>query len=224
MAEADVDRPRALRKKPQSVAAASEKLVERTNALSASDFFARFAPFTPLSTLLDGHQGLERIQGDAANVPAQWLEQCLRLIEQTSAVDYQKSEIQWSPSKKRKEMKLPDMKYIILAQQHERLAGFISFMITYEDGFEVLYVYEIHFTVEWRGNGLGQRMINIVEGIAQAVGVAKVMLTVFKANPAVSWYAKLGYQEDDFSPGPRRLRNGTVKEPSIIILSKTMKG
>jgi len=66
--------------------------------------------------------------------------------------------------------------------------------------------------------------MKVVEGIATNVGVAKVMLTVFKSNNrAVEWYTQLGYHEDEFSPRPRKLRNGTVKEPSYIILSKPIK-
>jgi len=122
-------------------------------------------------------------------------------------------------------MKLPDMKYIILVEDEGQLAGFSSFMITYEDGYEVLYIYEIHFKVPWQGKGLGKRLMNMAEGIGRNVGVSKVMLTVFKANAAaVGWYARLGYREDEFSPGPRRLRNGTVKEATYIILSKSLKG
>ena len=40
---------------------------------------------------------------------------------------------------------------------------------------------------------------------------------------AVDWYSRLGYVEDEFSPGPRKFRNGTAKEPSYFILSKGLK-
>jgi len=66
-------------------------------------------------------------------------------------------------------------------------------------------------------------VMDVVEGIGRNVGVSKVMLTVFKANAAaVGWYARLGYREDEFSPAARRLRNGTVKEPTYLILSKSL--
>ena len=121
-------------------------------------------------------------------------------------------------------MKLPDLRYVVLLENQHAVAGFISFMITYEDGHEVLYVYEIHFQPRLQGKGLGKLLMNYVEAIGQKVGVDKVMLTVFRANQrAVDWYSRLGYVEDEFSPGPRRLRNGTVKEPSYFILSKRLK-
>ncbi|EHY52246.1 N alpha-acetyl-transferase [Exophiala dermatitidis] len=196
--------------------------VEAANALSASDFFETYDKHTALS--LDTNAELQICKGDASHIPAPLFEQCLKLIELTSAQDYRNSEMKWSVSSKRKEMKLPDMRYIILVEKTtSQLAGFISFMITYEDGYEVVYIYEIHFTPEWQGRGLGRELMKTVEDIGQRVGVSKAMLTVFKANSrAVRWYHDLGYREDDFSPGPRVLRNGTVKEPSYIILSKQL--
>ena len=50
------------------------------------------------------------------------------------------------------------------------------------------------------------------------------MLTVFKASTrAIKMYTSLEYTEDEFSPGPKRLRNGRVREPSYVILSKNLK-
>ncbi|KIW94596.1 uncharacterized protein Z519_04572 [Cladophialophora bantiana CBS 173.52] len=226
MADPQHQERRSLRSRLQGRAIAERKLVETVNALSAPDFFAKYAPPELMTELGNCHSELElsSLQADAANVPSGWLEACLKLIEETSAQDYQNSEIKWSTSKKRKEMKLPDMKYIILFHGTSHLVGFISFMITYEDGYEVLYVYEIHFTPEWQGKGIGKKLMKIVEVIGQNVGITKIMLTAFRANRrAVGWYTQLSYEEDDFSPGPRKLRNGTVKEPSHIILSKQVK-
>lgn len=60
--------------------------------------------------------------------------------------------------------------------------------------------------------------------IAQAIpSTAKVMLTVFTRNEhAVSFYAKLGYEKDEFSPPPCILRNGTKVEAEYVILSKAI--
>ncbi|KAK5263553.1 N alpha-acetyl-transferase, partial [Exophiala xenobiotica] len=174
-----------------------------------SDFFASFDTSEGISTVLKLHPRLGSLQVAASDISPGYLEACLRLIETTSGEDYKHSEIKWSPSKKRKEMKLPDMKYILLTDQ-DRVIGFISFMVTYEDGNEVVYIYEIHFSPDWQGKGLGRKLMDVVEVIGRNVGVTKVMLTVFKANErAVQWYTRLGYAEDEFSPRPRKLRNGT---------------
>jgi ribosomal protein S18 acetylase RimI-like enzyme len=192
--------------------------------LSCQEFFQKYEPHESRVKLLSSDPRLDSVMvDDAASLSDPRREICLSLIEQTSALDYENSGSGWSVSKKRKEMKLPDMKYITLLGEGT-IAGFMSFMVTYEDGYEVLYIYEIHLFPQWQGRGLGKQLMDIAEAIARNVGLAKVMLTVFRANRrAIDWYTKLGYQEDDFSPGPRKLRNGTVKQPSHIILSKQSK-
>lgn len=217
------------RSKRQAKAVAQEKLVESTNSLTCADFFQKFASedvhlplhFKNASNASVVNRGYE----DASTISNQVLEACLNLIEQTSADDYRNSETGWSRAKKKKEMKLPDMKYIYFKDElSKHVAGFVSFMITYEDGYEVVYVYEIHLAAEWQAQGLGKSLMMAVESIGKNVGIEKIMLTVFKANRrAVEWYRKLGYVEDEFSPEPRNLRNGTVKEPTYIILSKRLK-
>ena len=125
-------------------------------------------------------------------------------------------------------MTLPDMRYIVLTTlddaEHVNVVGFISFMITYEDGHEVIYCYEIHLTRPWQGKGVGKLLMRVIEDVGQKVGVEKAMLTVFKSNQnALRMYETLGYVEDEYSPQPRVLRNGTIKEPSYVILSKPLR-
>ncbi|KAL4941159.1 acyl-CoA N-acyltransferase [Aspergillus oleicola] len=199
----------------------------------------------------------------AATIPTAVLDLCFELIEETSSAAYKNSSMGWSASEKRKEMKLPDMKYMILwrrgevdldayayantdaagvlknntdglgneLQRHrshptliEEFAGFLEFMVTYEDGYEVLYCYEIHLTPEAQGQGLGEELITCFERIGQAIGLEKAMLTVFKANKrAIKFYERVGYEEDENSPRPRKLRNGTVKEADYLIMSKNLR-
>lgn len=207
---------------------------------------------TTRSTLLDIYS--------AATIPALDLEACLDLVELTSGEAYAASSGGWSRPKKRKEMRLPDMKYLIVrgeggsaATQSPRrdaadaparaskatpaadewedigfeavsgaekvqggVLGFLSFMVTYEDGKEVIYCYEIHLSSEARGKGIGRLLIGRMEEIGRAVGLEKAMLTVFKSNTvARGFYEKGGYGVDESSPQPRRLRNGTIKEVDI---------
>ncbi|KAL4998797.1 acyl-CoA N-acyltransferase [Aspergillus recurvatus] len=177
----------------------------------------------------------------AATIPATELASCFRLLELTSSNAYKKSSMGWSPSEKRKEMKLPDMKYMILrrsaadgdrdtegdssrSKSTGRFAGFLEFMVTYEDGYEVLYCYEIHLTPEVQGQGLGEELIERFERIGRRIGLEKAMLTVFKSNSrAIKFYTRVGYAEDEYSPRPRKLRNGTVKEADYLIMSKSLR-
>jgi ribosomal protein S18 acetylase RimI-like enzyme len=200
----------------------------------------------------------------AATISAADLEACLDLVEQTSSEAYIASSVGWSRTKKRKEMILPDMKYLILrdtandsdssgqvpgykqsdvaynnapssSNENDESAsssgtgspnvlGFLSFMVTYEDGKEVVYCYEIHLTPTARGRGVGKLLMGQMEGIGHAVGLEKSMLTVFKSNePARRFYERLGYEVDEYSPRPRKLRNGTIKDVDYLILSKKLK-
>lgn len=208
-------------------------LVESTNKLDIQQLFAKHLPEPTLSDIqakirLATSPDIQIARTDARSLTATQLNACLDLIEQTSAADYRNSESGWSRSNKRREMKLPDMRYILLVNESgegplPQLVGFVSFMVTYEDGYEVIYIYEIHFAPAWQGKGLGRLLLSMVETIGANVGVEKTMLTVFKANErAVTWYHKSGYSTDDFSPPARRLRNGVVKEPTYAILSKPL--
>ncbi len=215
------------RGKSHKKALAEGKLVETANDLSTPDFMQTYAP--PRALCATNDEEILRWT-DGTNIERGILEACLDLIERTSADDYERSELGWSRSKKRKEMVLPDLKYFLLLKsippgqvEGNAMLGFVSFMVTYEDGDEVVYIYEIHFLQELQGKGHGRRLMSFVEAIGREVGVEKAMLTVFKSNNrAVKWYEKLGYAEDEFSPEPRKLRNGTVKEPTYVILSKTL--
>jgi ribosomal protein S18 acetylase RimI-like enzyme len=97
-------------------------------------------------------------------------------------------------------------------------------MVTYEDGKEVVYCYEIHMSPMARGRGLGGLLMGRMEGIGRLIGLEKAMLTVFKSNVAArEFYRKGGYEVDENSPQPRTLRNGTVKEWDYEILSKRLR-
>ncbi|KAL8684783.1 MAG: hypothetical protein Q9224_006135, partial [Gallowayella concinna] len=124
---------------------------------------------------------------------------------------------------KRKEMKLPDLRYLLLTDSTALVQGFLSFMLTYEDGHEVIYCYEIHLSPPVQRRGLGMYLMGLMEDVGKRAGVEKSMLTVFVENQAArNFYEKLGYSEDEYSPQPRKMRHGTVKMPTYVILSKSM--
>ena len=169
----------------------------------------------------------------SSTIPDRDLTACFNLIRSTSSADYEASSKGWSSTKKLKEMRLPDLRYIVLKKNgydkdqdgFPELGGFLSFMLTYEDGYEVIYCYEIHLSPQLRGTGLGKRLMEMMEEVGKKARVEKAMLTVFKANRiAMTFYERLGYEEDDYSPRPRKLRGGVLKEPDYMILSKSLAG
>ncbi|KAL8707789.1 MAG: hypothetical protein Q9220_007241 [cf. Caloplaca sp. 1 TL-2023] len=155
---------------------------------------------------------------------------CFDLIASSSANAYAASSIGWSPAKKRKEMKLPDLRYLLLfdsttQDDGKHLGGFLSFMLTYEDSHEVIYCYEVHLAPQLQRKGIGKHFMSMMEEVGKRAGVEKSMLTVFVENQdALAFYGRLGYSKDEYSPEPRTLRNGKIKMPTYVILSKSLRG
>ncbi|TGO56958.1 hypothetical protein BCON_0071g00120 [Botryotinia convoluta] len=199
---------------------------------------------------------------------------CLELVEMTSGKHYRESKGGWNGRRKRREMELWDLRYlvvrevgvgigegegeweddkdedgdtegeenrgdseevkeeIILEERGEEgegggeIKGFMSFMPTFEDGIKVVYLYEIHLMDELRGTGLGTHLMSLLTNIARAIpGVEKTMLTCYTANEAaLKFYRKLGYEKDEYSPEPKRLKGGKVLESDYVILSKRVEG
>ena len=155
-------------------------------------------------------------------------ERCFDLVETTSAAAYKGSSKGWSGIKKRKEMRLLDMKFLLLKPVYETtdtgsVEGFLSFMITIEDERDVVYIYELHLQEDLQGKGAGKWMMSHVEAIGRRAGMCKTMLTVFRSNVrAVNFYEALGYEVDEYSPEPKKLRSGKIKEADYLILSKEL--
>ena len=230
-------------------------LVERVNALPLDEFIQQYVPRdTRESKISISHRSAKGDQGNdenpsddgsqsvlsleihtATSMPKAAFDASLNLIELTSSDAYKKSAVGWSRVKKRKEMKLLDMRYILVCRERSTkdneksegqsiVEGFLSFMVTYEDGMEVIYCYEIHLAPSLQKKGLGKRLFRLYEEIGRNVGVGQAMLSVFRSNKiSLRFYKKLGYEEDEFSPKPKRLRNGVTKESDYMILSKRLK-
>ena len=173
------------------------------------------------------------------SLPATVLKTCFSLIEETSSEAYKASQNGWKPRAKWREMREPDMKYVLVYredrsqpsdEQHdfdvdqsgEVFCGFMSFQLSIEPPFDVLYIYEIHLVESARGIGLGYHLMKVAEEVGRGVGVAKTMLTVYTSNTkARKFYERLGYSIDDISPADRELRR-VIRPADFAILSKTL--
>ncbi|KAL7908764.1 acyl-CoA N-acyltransferase [Trichoderma velutinum] len=147
---------------------------------------------------------------------------CFGIIETTSGVDYKTSSVGWHPAMKRKEMKSPDLRYILVRDDGGAVKGFTSLMPTFENHEPVLYCYEVHLLPELQGSGLGRHLMNQLITIAENIpSTKKIMLTCFTSNlSGLKFYEKLGFTKDDFSPRDRTLRGGKVVHPDYVILSR----
>lgn len=119
-------------------------------------------------------------------------------------------------------MREPDLRYILIKDTSGKVCGYTSLMPTIEEGEAVVYCYEIHLKPELRGTGLAGLLMGFLDTVAKNIEVVeKVMLTVFTCNTrAVKFYKHCRFEVDDISPRRRKLRNGVVKEPDYVIMSK----
>ncbi|KAI1407595.1 acyl-CoA N-acyltransferase [Hypoxylon sp. FL1857] len=158
----------------------------------------------------------------AGNLSSKDLDACFRLVEKTSRADYEASTTGWKPSKKLAEMKSPELRYIIVKDVTGSVRGFTSLMPTYEEGEPVVYCYEIHLKPELQGTGLGRTLMGFLESVAaNTPPIEKVMLTCFLSNErAFAFYKKSGFEKDEISPEPRKLRFGKEYIPDYVIMSK----
>ncbi|KAL2038258.1 hypothetical protein N7G274_008907 [Stereocaulon virgatum] len=219
---------------------APKKSIETLNALPLPDYRAKL--WRHASTLVHTHKDTSTSYDISLESPSTLsssaFRACFDLIASTSSADYEASSKGWSPAKKRREMRLPDLRYLLLQQrvedgdanggcirdQPQVVQGFVSFMLTCEDGYEVIYLYEIHLSSYLQGQGLGKKLMDMMEEIGRKAGVEKSMLTVFTRNEgARGFYEGLGYGIDEFSPRARKLRSGVVREVDYLILSKSLK-
>jgi N-alpha-acetyltransferase 40 len=83
-------------------------------------------------------------------LPAE-LQTCYALVEETSRPDYENSTGGWKPSAKKREMRAPELRYILVKDPSGSIKGFTSLMPTYEQGQPVVYCYEIHLKEDLRG-------------------------------------------------------------------------
>ena len=163
-------------------------------------------------------------------------ESCFNLIKSTSRHDYESSSWGWHPSRKKREMKEDVMRYLLVNPAVTdtspgtpgacEVEGFLSFMLTHDStpSVPVLYVYEIHLSEKLQGMGLGRYLMSIAEGIAESVGVQKVMLTCFlNNNTARNFYKRRGYTTDVCSPEDRTTR-GKVIKVDYVIMSRPVGG
>ncbi|KAL8686998.1 MAG: hypothetical protein Q9218_006708 [Villophora microphyllina] len=204
--------------------------IEDANKASLASYREMFLPssLNPGSTSGKPQPAYNVRFESSSTITSRDLDACFDLLASSSANAYAVSSIGWSPAKKRKEMKLLDLRYLLLEllatdDNDESISGFLSFMLTYEDGYEVVYCYEVHLATHLQGQGIGRHLMGLMEVAGTRAGVEKSMLTVFVENQAaMRFYTKLGYSEDEYSPEPRKLRNGTTKMPTYVILSKSL--
>ncbi|KAF4963942.1 hypothetical protein FSARC_8077 [Fusarium sarcochroum] len=202
-----------------------ENPIETANKVSDEEFIITYVK------PIDGWTNWQHLQDEATftlslvrptAMSAEDLEACYNLVDETSGADYRNSSLGWHAAVKKKEMRSPDLRYILVKDGDDSIRGFTSFMPTFENHEPVVYCYEIHLKTELQGTGLGKKLMGYFMDVAENIPtVEKAMLTCFVSNKAaLKFYEKLGFTKDDYSPRERKLRGGKVVIPDYVILSR----
>ena len=107
----------------------------------------------------------------------------------------------WCDVEKRAELLHPDM-WNILASTGDCNLGFVNFRFDMDEGYDVIYLYEIQVDPQAQRKGIGSVMMGIVERIAFENNITKVVLTSHRKNTVSQKFfrEKLGYSDDESSP------------------------
>jgi len=116
---------------------------------------------------------------------------------------YARSSFGWNPTSKRRELFGPLSRFILVyldGAVHE-LVAFVMFRFEYEEGENLLYCYDLQVSKGFQRLGLGKILMQHLAAIGAEWDMAKMMLTVFKANSlAFKFYETFGFTIDPSSP------------------------
>jgi ribosomal protein S18 acetylase RimI-like enzyme len=133
------------------------------------------------------------------------LKACLSLFEKNMGDLYRNSSWGLDMDEKTEELKHENARFLLLMTGDDTMGGFVHFRFDYDDDEHptraVLYLYEIQIDEQYHRQGLGKKVMAVLEKIAGNAEVSHVVLTVFKANvSAINFYEKLEYAIDETDP------------------------
>lgn len=107
----------------------------------------------------------------------------------------------WNRERKIEEMTDDSAWYLIAKDKNDKMQAFSHFRFDMDFGDPVLYCYEVQIEEGGRRRGLGQRVLSVLERLAQATRMRCVRLTALTHNPsASSFFRACGYSLDETSP------------------------
>ena len=126
------------------------------------------------------------------------------------ADQYRNSSWGLNMDEKMEELRHANARFLLLtrnggSEDDTALAGFAHFRFDYDDEESptqpVVYIYEIQIDELHQRQGLGKKVMEVIEKITLNGGFKKIMLTVFKENVgALQFYEQLNFTVDDCSP------------------------
>eukprot|EP01023_Acetabularia_acetabulum_P005943 TRINITY_DN12453_c0_g1_i1.p1 TRINITY_DN12453_c0_g1~~TRINITY_DN12453_c0_g1_i1.p1 ORF type:complete len:241 (-),score=34.44 TRINITY_DN12453_c0_g1_i1:162-884(-) len=107
----------------------------------------------------------------------------------------------WKDGKKKKELFMRRGNYIVVFDEQKIPLAYCIFRFENEGNSVVQYVYELQLEKIVQRQGLGQKMMELVEEIGMDFQMGWIMLTTLSENlGAFKFYQKLGYEIDESDP------------------------
>ncbi|CAJ1914949.1 unnamed protein product [Cylindrotheca closterium] len=172
--------------------------------------------YNPMSKFVEGDLKLKLAKADEgaesltiAFVPSKSLEErrlkeCLLLFEENMGDLYRKSSWGLNMDEKTKELQHENARFLLLLTNANELGGFVHFRFEYDDdetpSTGVLYLYEIQISAKFRSQGIGTKVMGLIERIAVDAELPRVMLTAFRQSRAAKFYKDLKYSIDETDP------------------------
>ena len=158
------------------------------------------------------------IQYIASPLPSNTLEQCLELFEINMGEMYKQSKWGLDMEAKRKELEHKYARCVVVLSSDDsvenselendintKVLGFAHFRYEPDDEdhpkIPTTYLYELQIHPTVQGNGLGKKLMTLIELISLKLQMKKILLTVFHMNKgAMSFYERNKYDIDECSP------------------------
>jgi N-alpha-acetyltransferase 40 len=183
------------------------ELIRSTNGLPSSSPVMGFASHSSQKGGDNDSESLSLDYRTSAELSQELKDELLSLFERNMGEMYRNSS--WGLDLEQKEEELSHSRArFFLVYSKGQLAAFVHFRFCYDDDQDpravVLYLYEIQIEAAYQRQGLGKRLMSVLEALIVAAGLDtnKVMLTCFKKNSAAMQFytSHLGYHVDQSSP------------------------
>ncbi|KAF9270283.1 acyl-CoA N-acyltransferase [Marasmius fiardii PR-910] len=193
------------------MSATGSKLVRLANAASRSDL-QHECPQTVPSNDIEFNvlilHSTDLLEGLQARI---W-----QIFEDNMYQLYLDSSSGWNPEDKKEEL-FDSLSRFIILNNGDATAAYTMFRFEYEEGFNLLYCYELQIQESYQRKGLGKFLMNTLDSIAGKWKMDEIVLTVFKANVSASrFYKALGFSVDPSSPTDEDLEELGIVDYEIL--------
>lgn len=188
---------RMIRKERQKLVSAAWDVIQKANRIENP--LEKFVAFTKYSC--KNGTAVTISSEPVTNLDEKSLDEIFELEKNNMKQLYEDCEWGWHDKKKREEMFDDRARYLIAKDVDGRIVAFSHYRFDIDFDIEVLYCYELQLRPEFRRQGLGKFILQILELIAFSNNMKKVILTVLKNNPeAINFFKAVNYEIDETSP------------------------